>query len=188
MGRSKHYTIDEKAQALVLLEAEDGNQSAVSRQTGISRKTLRNWESEKDEIMSAYERAKDLSEKEETSIQDAETTLEQAEIGNNYQLVKKHMAEHFSKITSRAQNIVWRKMKHLDAKDAMWVASVGIDKLMKLRGEPDQVIEVRNVIVHMVIDKLVEAVEEGIIDHEQAEKLGQKFDEIEEAEYEEIEP
>jgi transposase-like protein len=186
MGRSKHYSIDEKAQALVLLEAEDGNQSAVSRQTGISRKTLRLWEKQKDEIMASYEKAKKLSEQDDVSIEEAETTMEMAELGNNYQMVKKHMADNFSKITSKAQNIVWKKISTLDAKDAMWVASVGIDKLMKLRGEPDQIVEVRNVIVHMVVEKLVEAVDDGIINEAQAEKLGKKFDEIEEAEYEEV--
>lgn len=186
MGRRKHYSIEKKAEVLALLEAEDGNKSAVCRQTGVSRKTILEWERDRSQIMADHRAAKKYTEETGVSKEKAESAIENSKIGESYDIVKRNMADNFSKITTKAQQIAWDKMESLDAKDAMWVASVGIDKLMKLKGEPDQVVEVRNVVVHEVIGKLLEAVEDGIIEKSQAEVLADKFDEIEEAEYEEV--
>lgn len=188
MGRSKHYSLEEKAQAIALLDAEGGNQSEVYRQTGISRRTLRDWYAEKDKILADLEKTQKLREQDtELSQDEAEDVVKNADIGSNYKLVKSHMASSFAQITTKAQKIAYDKLEQVDAKTAMWIASVGIDKLMKLKGEPDQVVEVRNVVVNEVIQKLLEAVDSGIIERVQAEKLAEKFDEIEEADYEEIE-
>lgn len=186
--RGRTYTLAEKAQALAMIEAEDGNLSKVSRQTGISRRTLRSWDADRGDILEDFEAAKQIQKHspEEITIKAAEKKLENVKVGGDYKMVKRMMADNFSKITTRAQEIAWSKMHKLEPKDAMWIASVGIDKLMKLRGEPDQIVEVRNVVVHMVVEKLFEAVEIGVIDEKQAEKLGKLFDEIEEAEYEDV--
>lgn len=182
------YSVKEKAETLVILQSNDGNISQTSRDTGVSRRSIRDWQKEKDEIFKAWNKVKKLQEDETSlSTKEAETQVKQAQVGENYQLAKEHMANTFGKITQKATQQVISKMGELSAKDAMWVASTGLDKILKLKGEPDQVIEVRNTVVGKVVDKLVEAVAEGVIDKTQAEQLSNKFDEIEEADYEEVE-
>lgn len=186
MGKS-HYTIKEKAEALAVLKSNDGNKSKTKRETGVSRKTLGKWESNKKAILDDYQKIQAVQEA-DSSLDDteAEDAIQNAKIGENYELAKEHLASTFGSIVDKASKVVWEKMQGLDAKDAMWVASTGLDKVLKLKGEPDQVIEVRNTIIHRVVLKLREAVDEGIIDESQASDLSQKFDEIDEAEYEEV--
>lgn len=185
---SRHYTLKEKAQALLALQAEDGNQSKVARMEGMpSRKTLRKWQRDKSQILEDYHRMKKIEESdEEITAENAEEAVKNAKTGENYELAKNYLAGQFSEITDKATKIAIRKLNQADPKDAMWIASTGLDKLMKLKGEPDQIIEVRNVILHKVVMKMREAVKDGTITMEQADEMAKKFDEIEEAEYEEI--
>lgn len=180
-----NYSLKEKAEALVVLESNDGNKSQTKRDTGISRKTLGKWEKKKDQILSDY-KLMQKAEEEGLPEERAEEAVEHAKIGEDYELAKDHLANTFEGIVDKASQIVMQKMQGLDAKDAMWVASTGLDKVMKLKGEPDQIIEVRNVLIHEIVLKLREAVDEGVIDENQASKLSSKFDEIDEAEYEEV--
>lgn len=185
---SRHYTLEEKGQAMLALEAEDGNKSRVAKMEGMpSRKTLRKWERKKDQILSDYRKMQKLEESDEDITEkEAEQAVENAKTGENYELAKNYLAGKFSEITDKATKIAIQKLEQADPKDAMWIASTGLDKLMKLKGEPDQIIEVRNVIIHQVVNKMREAVQEEILTVEQADALAQKLDEIDEAEYEEL--
>jgi len=184
---SRHYTLEEKGQAMLALEAEDGNKSKVAKMDGMpSRKTLRKWEQNKDQILSDYRRMQKLEEEDDLPQEEAEQAVKNAKTGENYELAKNYLAGKFSEITDKATKIAIQKLGQADPKDAMWIASTGLDKLMKLKGEPDQIIEVRNVIIHQVVSKMREAVKEDILTVEQADALAKKLDEIDEAEYEEL--
>lgn len=184
---SKHYTITEKAETLAILESNGGNISATSRDTGVSRRSIRKWESNKKRILKDAQKVQSIQKSDEgISAEDADEIVENDKMASDYQAVKKHLSSTFGNITNKASLQALKRISELDAKDAMWVASTGLDKLLKLKGEPDKVIEVRNIVVGQVVDKLVEAVSEGIIDKTQAEHLSNKFDEIDEAEYEEV--
>jgi len=185
---SRHYSLEEKGQAMLALKAEDGNKSKVAKMDGMpSRKTLRKWEKNKDQILSDYHRMQKIEEEEDDVTKDeAEQAVENAKTGESYELAKNYLAGQFSEITNKATEIAIQKLNQADPKDAMWIASTGLDKLMKLKGEPDQIIEVRNVILHKIVMKMREAVKEEILTVEQADRLSKKFDEIEEAEYEEL--
>lgn len=184
---ARHYTTAEKGETLAILDANDGNIKKTSELTGISRKSIRNWRDNKKQILADYKSMQQIQQSEEgegKSPTEIQTIMDNAEIAENYDKIKQYMVNQFGTITDVASQIALQKISQLSAKDAMWVADKGLDKLLKLKGEPDQVIEVRNVIIHLVIDKLVEAVQEKIITKEQAEKLSHKFDDIEEAEAE----
>ena len=128
------WSDDDKASALAALDANGGNVSTTSRQTGVPRATLTEW---------------------------SQGRYTNRQVSENRQIKKDCLADMLEDLARQMIGAARDKVVDASLKDTMVSVGVSIDKMQLLRNEPTEITTVNDSISDEDLDRRIAALEAG---------------------------